>query len=334
MTRTAPTSTRIVHRNSLSKFVETGLAAWTPDFGSVFKHVGQDALDLLHRITTNSLIDLPDFSARQTILTNEKGRVIDAPWVIKLTPNELLLLSDAPDALAMRDGISRYTIIEDAELIDITDETARLMVFGQQASQSIIVAFPDADFSRASTLVDLGEKNETIALRTDAAGVTTWVIIAARETAEDLSSRFEDMNVAWSDRALFDYVRIKNGAPIAGHELTEEVNPLEASMRHLIDFDKGCYVGQEVVARLDTYDKVQRKLVAFNEVDDSCDAGDIQAEDRIKTTKDGGDVGWVSSVMTDPVTGRSSGMAYIRGRYVDGEDITLACGGDGIALLS
>lgn len=334
MTRTAPTSTRIDLRNCLSRFDETGVALWNPDFGSVLRHSGQDALDLLHRITTNSLIDLPDGSARQTILTSEKGRIIDAPWVIKLAPDELLLISDGPYPQALQAGILRYTIIEDAELIDITDETTRVMVFGEQATQSMIVAFPEADFSRASDLVELGEDRETISLRTDAAGVTTWLIIAPRDTAEELSSRFDNLDIAESDRTLFEFVRVRNGAPIVGHELTEDVNPLEASMRHLIDFDKGCYVGQEVVARLDTYDKVQRELVAFNEVHVSGDGGEIEIDDRIMATKGGREVGWVSSVATDPATGSTFGMAYVRGRYVDGGDIMLASGGDGIALLT
>ncbi len=333
MTRSAPTSTRIDLGDTLSRFVETGVAAWLPDFGSVFRHSGQDALDLLHRITTNSLIDLPVGSARQTVLTSEKGRIIDAPWVIRRAPDELLLVSDAPCAQAIRDGILRYTIIEDAELVDITVEIARVMVFGEQATQSMIFAFPEADFSRASALVELGEDCETFALRTDAAGVPTWMIIAASESAEALFSRFENSDITLSDRSLFEYVRVKNAAPIAGNELTGKVNPLEASMRHLIDFDKGCYVGQEVVARLDTYDKVQRKLVAFEEVDVLSEVGKIEPHDRIKTSDGGREIGWVSSVATDPATGRTIGMAYVRSRYVDGGDIALASGGDGIALL-
>ena len=60
---------------------------------------------------------------------------------------------------------------------------------------------------------------------------------------------------------------MKNQVPIAGYDLTEDVNPLEAGLLlHLIDFEKGCYIGQEVIARLDTYDKVQRSLVGFSQL--------------------------------------------------------------------
>ncbi len=334
MIGSAPPSTSIDLRQSLSTFVENGVAIWTPDFGSVFKHSGPDALDLLHRITTNSLIDLQDGASRQTVLTNEKGRIIDAPWVIKLAQDDLLLVSDAQDPRAIQEGISRFTIIEDAELIEITDECTRFMVFGEQATDLILKAFPRANRSVTSGLMDLGEDNDIFALRTDAAGETTWMIVAPREKAEDLSSRFGNLGHNMSNRTLFDHVRITNRVPIVGFELTENVNPLEASMRHLIDFDKGCYVGQEVIARLDTYDKVQRKLVAFSEVGDPCDRGKIEIGDRIVATQGGRDAGWVSSVAVDPATETTFGLAFIRTQYADGEEIELASSGDGTTLLA
>ena len=233
-----------------------------------------------------------------------------------------------------RDGILRYTIIEDAELTDITDECARFVVFGEQATNLILKAFPRANFATSAGLMKLTDDSEIMALRTDAAGVKTWMIVAPRETTQELLSRFENLGHNLANRSLFDYVRITNRVPIAGCELTENVNPLEASMLHLIDFEKGCYVGQEVIARLDTYDKVQRKLVAFNEADDHGENGKIETEDRILASEGGRNIGWVSSVAVDPATGKTFGLAYVRGQYVDGEDIQLTPRGDGTAQLT
>ena len=57
--------------------------------------------------------------------------------------------------------------------------------------------------------------------------------------------------------------RVLCGLPASGHELTEDYNPLEANQWDAVSFDKGCYVGQEVVARLRTYDKVSRTIVGL-----------------------------------------------------------------------
>jgi folate-binding protein YgfZ len=62
---------------------------------------------------------------------------------------------------------------------------------------------------------------------------------------------------------MFEEYRISNGIPAFPFELSTIYNPLEAGLNHLISWTKGCYVGQEVIARLDTYKKVQRKLVRF-----------------------------------------------------------------------
>ena len=254
--------------------------------------------------------------------------------MIKLATDDLLLVSDAPHPQTMQDGISRYTIIEDAELTDVTDRYTRFVVFGDQATNLMLNAFPRANTPEASEFMELGEDNDVLALRTNAAGVATWMIIARCEKADGLLSRFEDLGHNLSGRSLFDFVRITNRAPIVGGELTEDVNPLEAQMRHLIDFDKGCYVGQEVIARLDTYDKVQRKLVAFRKVADPDDRWKIETGDHIVATEGGRDVGWVSSIAVDPATDEAFGLAYVRSQYVNGEDIELVAIGDGIALLA
>ena len=61
----------------------------------------------------------------------------------------------------------------------------------------------------------------------------------------------------------WEALRIKAGVPVYGREMGESYNPLEAGLIGAIDFEKGCYIGQEVIARLDTYDKVQKILVSL-----------------------------------------------------------------------
>jgi folate-binding protein YgfZ len=129
---------------------------------------------------------------------------------------------------------------------------------------------------------------------------------------------------------VFDYVRVSNGVPIAGRELTADVNPLEAKLHHLIDFDKGCYVGQEVIARLDTYDKVQRELIRFT----LCggDHATIRPGDRVLAPSGGRDVGWISSVAAHPETGDRIGLAYVRGAHANDKAILETSAGASIEL--
>ena len=59
----------------------------------------------------------------------------------------------------------------------------------------------------------------------------------------------------------FQITRVESGMPDWSTEITQDYNPLEARLIHAISFTKGCYTGQEVIARLDTYDKVQKYLM-------------------------------------------------------------------------
>ena len=76
-----------------------------------------------------------------------------------------------------------------------------------------------------------------------------------------LSQDFKEFN-----HEEFSSFKIKNVIPFGHNEINLSFNPLELNLIHLVDFEKGCYVGQEVIARLDTYNKVQKKLIMINKV--------------------------------------------------------------------
>ena len=69
--------------------------------------------------------------------------------------------------------------------------------------------------------------------------------------------------------ATLETLRIMQALPAAGHEIIDEFNPHEIGLYPFINFEKGCYVGQEVIARLDSYDKVQRQLIGMKSETDA-----------------------------------------------------------------
>ena len=83
---------------------------------------------------------------------------------------------------------------------------------------------------------------------------------------------FESSGIVAVSPATFDLYRIGRGIPAPDREYGEHANPIESGLLDLIEFDKGCYVGQEVIARLDAYDKVKRNLKVL-ESDEPLEAG-------------------------------------------------------------
>ncbi len=315
----AATADTALLEEEYSEYVARGAALFEPRFGSTVGHLGPDALDLLHRLTTNSLLDLGDSEARRTVLTNEKGRVVDVLWVLRRSDQELLLVSDAPDPGPMQRGIERFTIIEDAELKDLSGFLRRWYVIGPDATSLVSQLMPELDFAEDDVgsicRMDVVDGGVVLALRSDTAGPESWLLMVGQPAVPEVMDRFARRELKPASNELFDFIRIANQAPIAGKESTEDVNPLEVGLMDLVDFDKGCYVGQEVIARLDTYDKVQRSLVGFSLTGDEVDQSRVSAGDRIVAVDSGRDVGWVTSVALDPRTSRLIGMAILRKAY-------------------
>jgi folate-binding protein YgfZ len=94
--------------------------------------------------------------------------------------------------------------------------------------------------------------------------------------------------------------------PEYGREISEAYNPLEAGLIGSIDFAKGCYIGQEVIARLDTYQKIQKHLVRLEF------SADATVSEGAVLTNAGQEVGKITSVTNIPTGLGLVGMAYIR----------------------
>jgi aminomethyltransferase len=103
--------------------------------------------------------------------------------------------------------------------------------------------------------------------------------------------------------------RIERGFPVYGKELTEDVNPLEAGLERFVSFTKGCYIGQEVIARLDTYKKLQKRLVGLL-LDENA-----VVRQGARVTAQGNEVGWVTSAAQSPRLNRTIALAYVRSAW-------------------
>ena len=151
---------------------------------------------------------------------------------------------------------------------------------------------------------------EVPVMRTDFAGVPGFdLVVAGSDTgtlSAELSRHGEGLGLEPVGTEALDMLRIEHGVPTYGSELTEEVNPLEAGLVDFISFNKGCYIGQEVVARLNTYDKVQRQLVLVSWT------GSSDRDARAALFLDGDKVGEIPSETWSPRLDRSVALGYVR----------------------
>ncbi len=260
---------------------------------------GEDAIDLLDRLSTNDLRQLAPGEGIGSVLTTNKGRVIDLLRILHQGETLLVLTSHGTVERVM-EWIDFYTFAEDVSVSDITGETSQYVVVGEAADEFLAGA---GLLGHAGLLRPLAHTahGEAVIVRADIGTLTGYEVIL-QDSAE----------TPWSAEVLSDpgdlqRIRIEQGLPAAPSELNEDHNPLEANLEPYISFNKGCYIGQEVVARLHTYDRIQRFLCQ------------LVVEDGVTLPAGSGLVvdGAEAGTVTSSIPGLS--LAYLRKRFYENE---------------
>ncbi|HCA78098.1 MAG TPA: hypothetical protein DEP53_00030 [Bacteroidetes bacterium] len=211
---------------------------------SIVRMSGRDSLDLLQRISTNDLLLVKSGEKVQTILTNDKGRIVDVVSVIPHGFDNLLLAGSNPTPAVLKGWIEKFVIMEDITVTDVTADYYQLLVFDLEPNVQDFYSQLGGDFVfekwGSSTLLRL---------------------LGDTGSIDSVIRKLGEWGIGKELPGLFEKYRISNGIPAFPSELSTTYNPLEAGLDGMISWTKGCYVGQEVIARLDTYKKVQRKIV-------------------------------------------------------------------------
>ena len=266
---------------------------------------GKDALDLLNRLSTNSLIGLEPGQSAPTVLTSSKGRIVDLLLIANLG-DELLVVTSPQTPDKVIEWLDFYTFDEDISVEDVTEETSMLSLMGPGAVQFLgpqAVALEPFNTSRVSL-----QDADVTAIRTDAYGIAGYDLVMPTSQAEALWEALSQAGAIPVGEEALEVLRVEQGVPRYGLELGEEFNPLEAGVLSSINFEKGCYIGQEVVLRLKTYDKVQKHLMGVVLVN-----SDVSPGARLEV--DGKDVGLITSVVDSPLLGHRMALAYVRTAY-------------------
>ena len=262
---------------------------------------GADAIDLLDRLSTNKLADMLVGEVEGTVLTTNKGRIIDLLFVVR-RDDHLLVITGPDTRQRVAEWIDFYTFIEDVEVEDVSEETAMLTVAGRRVKEALPQLSDSLSDSERLTVCGI----EVLALHTEMAGIVGYDFIVPADKAAVLREALIDIGAVPVGSHAAEIRRIEAGFAEYGGELHEDYNPLEAGLKDYISFNKGCYIGQEVVARLNTYDKVQKHLMCL-----SLGAGDAPALPS-PLMHEGRQIGTLTSTVEVLDGDRTIGLGYIR----------------------
>jgi tRNA-modifying protein YgfZ len=216
---------------------------------SIVSLVGAESLDLLQRISTNDVTKLSPGGTIQTVLLNEKGRIVDVVSVLDRREKGLLILGQSLDSATVKKWIEKFVIMENITVNDLTGEIVHFVLY--EMIQSV------EDLIRSQGVPDCQVFKESLA------SVQLTHLLVEKESRGSMLDLLAVVGIVQSTEVDFEEYRVSHGIPRFPHELSASYNPLEAGLLSLVSFTKGCYIGQEVVARLDTYKKVQKVLVGL-----------------------------------------------------------------------
>ncbi|PJF43932.1 MAG: hypothetical protein CUN55_06550 [Phototrophicales bacterium] len=254
----------------------------------------RDRLELMNRISTNKLINLPQGVGVATLFLTATARILD--YVVVLNQGEQVLIITQPNRHEAFLNFLRRNIFwnDRLQLQDITTSTRHIALIGKQAQQLLSSWWPEPlptkryDFSQHQDL--------TLVYSDTIAEAPSYWIIAPENSMTEVFKWLEQNDVPAAEFSAYDALRIEAGLPLAGHELTEDYIPLEIGLWDTISFNKGCYTGQEIIARMDSRGKLAKMMVRISTDTTHLTTGQalLNAEGRI--------VGEITSVAQLPTT--------------------------------
>lgn len=247
---------------------------------------GEDRVVFLQGQLTQEMRNLAPGQTRETAGLTPKGKLLFVARVLVLPDRIRLLL---PDNLRtpVFEHLRKYAVFTKVAIEDWSDDFLRVGLYGPGAASAIVPAdvlrLPGQGEFSAELLVPAGMRGEVEQLLESAGSQPV-----SEETAEIL--------------------RVEAGRPRFGSDMDSSNLPDEVGMDDAISTAKGCYVGQEVVARLRTYGRVNRRLVSFRFPEGSVDAGEVLRSPGEKTPSKV-EAGRVTSSVVSPRLG-PIGLGY------------------------
>jgi folate-binding protein YgfZ len=262
---------------------------------------GEDRARLLHAMSTNDVKNLSPPNGVYAFFLSDKGRILADSYIYNLGES-LFLDTESETGIKLRDHLDRYIIADDAYLEDESDRWACIGIEGPNSIAAAIdlsISVPEVTYATRNW----GSGFAAHATSTGQPGIRVFVPVDNRD---DLLNRIRAASIPQATAEQARIVRIENGIPRYGEEITERYLVQETQVMQAVHTNKGCYLGQEVVERVRARGQVHRLLAPVRiEASTAPQAG-------TKLTAGGEPAAEIASAVFSPALGEVAGLAYVR----------------------
>ena len=269
------------------------------------KFTGRNRVDFLQRMSTNDLLHLAIGQGAGTVFTTPIARIIDRT-VVYVREDDVLLLTSRGNQSRVMQWLRKYIFFnDDVQIKDVTDETGMLSIYGATANQVIAhvvgedLAVLPLHHWRGVRIAGV----EAMIARADPIAGGGFHLIFDRAVQIHVWQTLLEAGVVPLSEEIYQVLRVEAGIPEFGRELGDEYIPLEANLWNDVSFKKGCYTGQEIIARMESRQKLAKRLVGLRFAEQVKLPASLWIDDH--------DVGAATSVVHSPALGWI-GLGYLK----------------------
>lgn len=271
---------------------------------------GENAIDLLQRITTNDVSKLTPGKAQYSCMTNEHGGIVDDLLVYRLGEKEWMMVVNASNIQKDWDWTARHNDGK-VEMHDISDKTALLAVQGplatqilQQLTDTKLADIPYYSFAKGK----FAGVDNVLMSNTGYTGAGGFELYFDKQNAEAIWNKLFEIGGPLGLKpiglAARDTLRLEMGFCLYGNDIDDTTTPLEAGLGWITKFTKD-FTARPIVEKQKA-DGLKRKLVGFEMVDRGIPRHDYEIADA-----NGNAIGKVTSGTQSPSLGKAIGMGYV-----------------------
>ncbi|MGI8978456.1 MAG: YgfZ/GcvT domain-containing protein [Pirellulaceae bacterium] len=222
---------------------------------------GADRVQFLHSFCTNDIKRLAVGEGCEAFLTNHQGKTVGHVY-IRILPDTIVLDTAPGQAARIIEHLNRFVISDCVEFRDLTPITGELLLAGASSHLTLtsvsVPSLPANLYGHGRFLI---AGIDVCLQRVDFAGEPSYFLTAAAEVIAAVRDALLNAGATSCEPIAVNAARIEAGVPLFGSDITEENLPQEIGRNKLaISFTKGCYLGQETVARIDAMGHVNRLL--------------------------------------------------------------------------
>ena len=294
---------------------------------TLLRFTGEDRVSFLQGMVSNDVNKLRPGQGMFAVFADINGKIL-ADTKLFCTDDSFFVELWEPLKDKIQTHLQRYLIADEVEIADLTGNCGILSLQGPKSTQLLEAllgsqVLPDNELSHGELQIDAHRCRVARTTHTGESGFDLWISVSDLPViAALIQEKGRAFSTQWIGTEAQEILRVEAGIPRYGVDMDDENLVLETNLDHAVNFDKGCYLGQEVIERIHSRGHVNKKLVGMVlEGEGPAQRGDrIQAETK--------EVGRVTSSVLSPLLNRPVALGYVHKDYVNpGTPLTIQ--GDG-----